>query len=296
MLTFGCVLRAAAQEGGAGNTTFRAEVGTGIEYDSNVSVTEVDAASGESDVAIFVDAGVAVKHRINDRTEVGLNYDFTQNRYDEFSEVNRQTHLLGVNGGYDLGRVSAGFSGYFIHSRLDGEAFLDYTRISPALSGFLSRRFFARGAYVYSERKIDQNSDRNADTSAWEGDLYFFWRGLRSYFNIGYRYRNEDADSEEFDFSSHSLKLRYIQRLQLLERDAKLEFAWRFEDRDYRSPTPEIGEERMDNRSRWKVDLEVQLNPSWYWQLYSGYGDYSSNLPRADFTQTVLGTRIDYRW
>ena len=31
-------------------------------------------------------------------------------------------------------------------------------------------------------------------------------------------------------------------------------------------------------------------------QFYSGYADYESNYPQADYGQTVVGSRFLYRW
>jgi hypothetical protein len=287
---------AAAQEGQKRAREWRGEVGVGAEYDTNVSVDEVDVTSGEADSAWLVDFELGVTQPLGKRTDLNLNYDFSQATYERFSRVDRQTHILGADVGTDLGKANSGISAYYINSRLDGEPFLEYLRVSPSLSGFLAKKWFARGAYVFSERTIEDRADRDATTHSGEADLYYFHRGLRSYFNIGYRYRDEDATAARFDFRSHGLKLRYIRRFDLFERQAKVELAWRFEARRYLSPTPSIGEDREDDRSRWKLDLEVPLTRRLALQTYASYGNYDSNLPRADFTQTIVGARLSYGW
>ena len=45
-----------------------------------------------------------------------------------------------------------------------------------------------------------------------------------------------------------------------------------------------------------KADLEWLLTPRVTWQLYYSYVDYVSNLPRADFIQTIMGTRLQFAW
>jgi hypothetical protein len=287
---------AAAQEGEQRSREWHGEIGVGAEYDTNVSVDEVDVTSGEADSAWLVDFELGVNQPLGKHSDLNLNYDFSQATYERFSRVDRQTHILGADIGTDLGKANTGVSAYYINSRLDGEPFLEYLRLSPSLSGFLAKKWFARGAYVYSERTIEDRADRDATTHSGEADLYYFHRGLRSYFNVGYRYRDEDATAARFDFRSHGLKLRYIRRFDLFERQAKVELAWRFEARRYLSPTPSIGEDREDDRSRWKLDLEVPLTRRLALQTYASYGDYESNLPRADFTQTIVGARLRYGW
>jgi len=287
---------AVAQEGEQRTREWHGEIGVGAEYDTNVSVDEVDVTSGEADSAWLVDFELGVNQPLGKHSDLNLNYDFSQATYEQFSRVDRQTHILGAAIGTDLGKANTGVSAYYINSRLDGEPFLEYLRLSPSLSGFLAKKWFARGAYVYSERAIEDRADRDATTHSGEADLYYFQRGLRSYFNIGYRYRDEDATAARFDFRSHGLKLRYIRRFDLFERQAKVELAWRFEARRYLSPTPSIGEDREDDRSRWKLDLEVPLTRRLALQTYASYGDYESNLPRADFAQAIVGARLRYGW
>ena len=137
---------------------------------------------------------------------------------------------------------------------------------------------------------------RNADTHTAEIDLYYFHRGLRSYLNFGYRYRDEDSVAPELSFSGHAVKLRYIRRVMFGQRQVKGEIAVRYEVRDYRADEPTIGEPREDDRLRIKMDAEIPLSNKLSWQLYYSYGDYVSNLPRADFTQTIIGTRLQWTW
>ena len=288
---------APAQDSGtSGKTRWSAEAGIGVEYDTNVSVDEVDLSSGQSDYAWVADFELGVRHRFSPKTQGSLNYDISQSRYNEFSSVDRLTQILGADLSREIGSASAGFSTYYIDSRLDGEDFLQYVRVSPSISGFLSRRWFGRGAYVYSERDIDQRPMRDAQTNTGEVDLYYFHRGLRSYANIGYRYRTEDAGAPELDFDAHALKLRYIRRFDLWDRRAKAEIAMRYEVRDYRFEEPTIEEPRNDDRLRWKLDFELPVTQRVTWQLYYSYGDYVSNLPRADFTQTIIGSRLQFAW
>lgn len=281
---------------GMPSPTFSAEIAVGAEYDSNVSVEEVDATSGESDHAIIVDLEVGMDQQLNERTDLSLSYDFSNSKYNEFSQVDRQTHILGADLAYDAGDLNTGISTYYINARLDGDGFLELWRVSPSVSGFISKRWFARGAYVFSDKSLDERPGRDANTHAGEADLYFFRTGLRSYFNLGYQYKDEDAEAARYDYQSHNIKLRYIHRLEVFSRLAKVELSWRYEDRNYRSETPSIGEDRDDNRNRWKVDLEYPINDQATVQLYGGYADYESNLPVADYYQTVFGTRFLYSW
>ena len=54
----------------AAGTEFSAEVGLGGEYDSNVSVDELDATSNESDYAYTVDADLGLDQQIRSKQRV----------------------------------------------------------------------------------------------------------------------------------------------------------------------------------------------------------------------------------
>ena len=272
------------------------EASAGLEYDSNVSVEEVDRSSNESDYAATFEAGIGAKQPLPLNTTLQLTYDFSTSLYKTFSEVNRQTHILGSAFAWKTEVIDSDLSLYYIHSRLDGDRFLELYRVSPALSGFLSRRWFARAAYVYQDKTIAERALRDATTNSGEFDLYFFARGLRQYVNLGYRYKDEDAQAAQLDFRSDSFKLRYVQRIDAWSKLLKLELSWRYEDRDYRSDTPSIGEKRRDDRHRLGVDLEIPLGERSAVQLYFGHGDYASNLQRVDYRQNIAGTRLLYRW
>ncbi len=298
----GCVLLAVPlswaekEADNTSDTQFDMELSIGGEYDSNVAVDEVDLSSSQSDYALTMNAKLEAHSSLSSKADLNLSYDYSQSLYKEFSEVNRQTHILGSNLALDMGKFDSGLSLYYIDSRLDHNKFLTFYRASPSVSGFISKKWFARGAYVYSNKSIERNSQRDAISNTAEFDIYYFHRGLRSYFNIGYQYKNEDAEAEEFDYWSGNAKLRYIRRFDLLEKVATLELAFRYEDRNYTSPTPSIGDDRADQRQRWRIDLEIPVIERGAIKLYASYGDYESNLPRADYDQSIIGMRFIYAW
>jgi hypothetical protein len=283
-----------AEEGGG--RQWSAELGVGVEYDSNVSVEEVDITASQGDYALTLDAGFALKQALSGRTNATLTYDFNQSNYKQFSQVDRQTHMLGLDLNVSLDGLNPGISLYYIDSRLDGSQFLQLSRASPYVSGFLSKKWFARGAYVYSDKTIHERPERDATSHSGEGDLYYFMRGLRSYFNFGYRYRNENAKADQYDYLSNAVKLRFIQRFEMFSRLTKLELAWRYEDRKYRSDTPSIGEKRHDQRNRLRVDFQIPVFERGAVQFFAGYANYDSNYPPAAYDQTLVGTGFLYNW
>jgi hypothetical protein len=286
----------AAVEGGDSGRSYYLELGAGGQYDSNVAVDELDLSSNESDYAVLLEAGLGLTQTFSEAAELDLWYDFSQSKYDEFSEVDQQSHFFGADLSVDVGPADLGLTGFHIRSSLDGDDFLALSRISPYVSGFIAKGWFARGAYLYSDKEIDISPGRDAEAHIGEADLYYFRDGTRSYFSIGYKYRNEDAVAARFDYSGHSVKLRYVQRFDWLGINQRLELSWRYLNRDYSSVTPSIGEKREDRRQTARMELKLPLNERATVEMYYAYSDYDSNLPSVDFHQHLAGARFNYRW
>lgn len=284
-------------EGGdKGKHEFSAEVRVGGEYDANVTVEEVNMSSGRGDYAALLGGQLEYKRKFGGGTDWSLSYDASQTLYDELSDLNRQTHILSTDVKVELAEVNLGASYHYVNSQLDGDDFLTLNRTSPYFSTFLSRQWFVRVAYVYTDKEVMERPERDANTGTGEADLYWFRSGLRSYFNLGYRYKDENARGARFDHRSNSLKLRYVQRFELFGRLAKLELAGRLEDRDYSSITPSIGEERDEQRYRVETELEIPVLGDAAVVLYHKYSDYDSNLERSNYSRHVAGARFLYRW
>lgn len=281
-------------------TTYSAEIAIGGEYDTNVTIDELDTSIRQGDYALTLDGKVGLRKYFTADTDMRLNYDFSQDMFQEFSRLNRQTHILGANLGVKMQPVDTGLSFFYVNSLLDGKGFLELYRVSPSLSGFINRKVFGRTAYVFADKSIEDRSERDAQTHTGELDLYYFARGLRSYFNVGYRFKTEHANLERLNYKAHAAKLRYIRRIDFNDKVLKLEMAYRYEERDYSGITPGIGSgegaERADQRHRWQVDLEYPLSNDSALQVYAGYSDYKSSFPISDYEQGVVGTRFLYRW
>ena len=275
---------------------FSAELSVGGEYNNNLSVDEIDVSSEQGDYALLLGGELEYRAELSEQTEWSLGYNFSQSLYDEFSQLDRQTHILSTDIDVEVGKARLGADYYYVDSRLDGNEFLNQHRISPSVSGFLAREWFLRGAWVYSDTELENNPARDADTHAAEIDVYYFVRGLRSYWNAGYRYKDEDAAAERFTFQSRGVKLRYVRRFDWLQRTCRAEFAWRFEDRDYDGVTASIGEERQDDRHRLRAELQVPFGERGTAEFYYDYSDYESNFPNADYDRQIAGVELRYRW
>jgi hypothetical protein len=285
---------AAAESEAAEESPFSFELGAGLEYDSNITVTELDTTSGEDDIAGTLDAGFSFDHEFNDATEFQLGYSFSENFHDEFSQFDIRTHLITADLVHNFGSVEAGIAYRFADADLDSEGFLSLRQISPYLTGYLSRDLMIRAEYVQTKLTFDSRGERDADVNSIGADLYYFLNGIQSYFVVGYRYEEENAEEAQFDFSGHNFRARYFYRFSSGSTSPRVRLAWDLEDRGYDVETPFIDARRDDRRMSLSAELEVPFNDSLSLEFGYEYNDNSSRLPSADYDQNLLYAML--RW
>lgn len=273
-------------------TSFSFEASAGVEYDSNISVIELDVSTASDDFAGVFEAGIGFEAELGQGTEIDLSYDFSQSLHDEFTQFDIQSHRGSIGIEHDFGRVSAGAAYIFADAALGGDGFLTLQQISPFVSGFLGKSVFIRAAYEYRDKNFKNRTDRDAEVHAGGADIFFFIDGIRTYLLGGYKYEDENTVADQFDFTGHNFKFRFVKRLPFRGRDAKLELGWRYEKRNYDSVTPSIGEVREDTRHKLKAELEIPVTDHVYVLVEYEYSDFSSNLPSADYTQNFAGLKV----
>lgn len=275
---------------------FSLELDGGAEYDSVVSLDELDLSSVDGDTAFLIDATAGYSQQLGETVELDLSYSYSIIDYQDIDEVDQDSHILSGDISKDLGNADIGLTGFYVNSELNDEDFLELGRISPYVSGFFADGWFARGAVVYSDKTNDVNPGRDASAAIAEIDLYHFPAGKPWYLNVGYKYRDEDATAARFDYIGNTFKARAVYRLSLWEKSARFELSFRRLDRDYSSITPSIGQERFDQRDRTNVEFQLSLTSSLDARIYYTYSDWESNLPSVNFHQHVAGLRLNYRW
>jgi len=274
------------------DSAFSAEASIGVEYDSNINVDEIDNNTGSDDIAAALDVDLEYDIDLSSDTVLSLGYNFSQTLHDDFTNFDLQTHFASADLSHDFGDVEPGVAYRFIHSRLGGDGFLTMHQVSPYVSAFLSDNLYARADYTYSDKNFLGRIDRDSKNHAGGADFYYFVNGVKTYFVAGYKYANENAVDPQFDYDAHQFKLRFSQRFPIASREAELKLGWRYETRNYDNVTPAIGVPRDDDRHRLQAELEVPINDTFFVRTDYEYGDYSSNLPTADYMQHLVGVYL----
>jgi opacity protein-like surface antigen len=269
--------------------------GTGIEYDSNVAVLELDTSTDAGDRSLLFDFGVGYDKPDSGRFDVQAGYDFSQSLHDDFDSFDVRIHRGSGTLSYDLGRVDLGATLQHAYAELDGNEFLTLQQISPYVSKLVGRRLFLRFAYAHSDKDFAGNPTRSANADALSADAYVFIDGLRTYLVFGFRVDDENAIDSQFDYAGDMLRAQLAKRLMAGERELTLRTSLRFENRDYDSPTLSIGNPRHDDRRQLELSLDVPLGQRTTAQVVYEHADNRSNLPSVDFAENVLSLKFRAR-
>ena len=266
----------------------------GLHYDSKLTVEELDEVQDTSDTAVVLDMDIDYEKRFKQGTDLRLGYSLSQKSYFHETEFNLQIHNVSLNIKQNFERFDVGLETYYVNSRLDNDEFLTFQHISPYFTTFLTRKLYLRGSYFYRDKTFAENPDRDGTVNAVDADFYYFIDGVRHYVVAGYRYEDEDTVSPSFDFIGNQVELRYVRRLELYgNHPARVRLDWRYEDRDYSSVTPSIGERRAEQRERWRLRLELPVNERLATLLSYEYRSQDSNLPSADFNENRVEVQLE---
>lgn len=288
--------RKVQQRGGTEPSALSVEVSAGVESDSNVSVNELDANTGEGDMATLVDVDLDYELALDADSDLRLGYGFSRTDYEDFGAFDLDSHLATAAIDHDFGTVDATAAYRLIHARLGGHDYLTMQQASPSIARFFGKKLFVRAEYTYSDRDFADIDPRDATVNAGGADLYWFLKGVRRYVVIGYRYRRENATDAQYDFDANDLKFRLTQRFRMLDRVAILKLGWLYEQRDYSALTPAIGRQRDDDRVRFDATLEIPLGEHFFTVLGYEHGGFSSNLPSADYEEDVVNIKVGLKY
>ncbi len=272
--------------------TFSGSVSAGIGSDSNVGIPELDQTTGEGDLSYLFSLEGNVEADASERLTLRAGYELAHTGYQDYDEFSLQTHRGSLEAVYDFDVVEAGLLYNYVHARLDGEGYLNYQQISPYVTHLAGDRVFLRGALEFTDKDFQTDDARDAEGQGVRGDVYYFIDGASQYVSLTGRVREEDANSDLFDFTGMSVDARYNQDFTVLDRSAELRIGGGYESREYDGVDPLISDARSDDILSAQTGLEFELAGPLALDVDYSYRDRQSNLPSADYDEHVAELRL----
>lgn len=277
---------AQAQEAASDTLEVSGSVEAGMEYNSNLSIQELESASGKSDNAAILEAEIDLSWQPGESWNIDSGYSYSGSRYQDIDAYDLDLHLLYIDISRDLGFFTLGGNYYFADATLDLEGFLTLHQYSVYIGKLFQNRYYLRGALNAADKKFDTITERDADNQGFSLDAFWFFDEGRSSLMLGYTFEDEDTRADAFDYRSDSIRLQYNKRFSLASKNTRLKLQYRWQDRNYSSITPVINEPRDDQQQIAEAELRISLldNVSLIGNLQRG--NYTSNLPSADYSET----------
>lgn len=272
------------------------ELAAGAERDSNLNVVELDQSSQESATAAVLKAKLDARWQASPRLKLQAGYSYAGRRYQEHEDFDLAIHKLSADASYDLGWFTPGLSHHVANAQLAGRDFLDLKQTSVHVSRLFNDRYYFRLAHTVQDKSFNEHPDRDADNRGFSADAFVFFNNARSFIALGGGSEDESANAEQFDYDGVTHHLSFSHKFTLGENDSKLHMGWRHWTRDYSGLTPELDEQRND--SGQVTDLEWELGLSKNMALLSKveFGQYHSNLPSADYDETLSSLLFKLRF
>ncbi len=269
-----------------------AELDLGMEYDSNLTVEELDRSTSTSDTALLLRGKLDGQWQASDKLSLRGGYSYLSRNYRDHSEFDLAIHQLYGDLSYEFEPATLGASHHYARARLDGSDLLDLHQTSLYASRLFDQRIFLRLAADFRDKQFDDRDARDAQSEGLSSDVYVFFNRARTYVSAGISGESEDAKGAEFDYDGWTLKSKVSHKFPLAEKTTQLSLAYRFEDRQYDHLHPLIGNERDDTRHTAKLEWEVGLNDHVAVISSLEYRDFHSNLESVDYTKNLASLAL----
>lgn len=264
----------------------------GAQYNSNVSVSELESATGQSDTSGKLDAGIDGNWQASERLSVNSGYSYSGQRYQDFDAFDLDLHLLYADISYELDAFSLGSNYYHADAKLGGDNFLALKQYSFYAGKLFAEQWFLRGALNFADKSFDDFAQRDADTEGLSLDAFWFFNQGRSSIVFGYAFDDEQARAAAFSYEADTVRLRYSHRFNLIGNETEIRLSTRLQDRSYKAVTPGLGAPRDDSQHITDARLEMSLMPSLAVAFELERGDYQSNLGSADYTENLASVSV----
>lgn len=286
-----CAYQASAQDD---DFQITGSLGLAGEYNDNVSVSELESATGESDTATAIDGAVDLNWQASQKTNVSAGYSLSSQHYSEFDDFDLDMHLLYADISHDLPFLTVGANHYFADARLGGDEFLTLNQSSIYAGKLINDRWYIRAALNASDKDFTGFSGRNAKTIGASVDTFLFFNQGKSSLLFAWAINDEDAEQSQFAYTSNTFRLRYSHDTTLWGKASEFSAGIRSQVRDYEGITPAIGQTRDDKQL--VADIAWNLNLTNHIATVAAFenGNYSSHLPSADYRENRIKLGLEF--
>lgn len=284
-------LLACAHMGVAAETlSVNGKLKAGMEYQSNVNISELEQASGESDTATVLEGEINAAWQVSDNVRLDSGYSINDKRYRNTSAYDSRLQLAFIDASYAFDNLTLGSSVYLAQADLDGSDFLALNQFSVYAMHNLSDSWFIRPSVVYADKDFAQFESRDASNKSANIDSFWFFQQGQRFISLGATYEDEDTLDKAFSYRAKSMNIRLSNQFDLWHVVQKIQLGMKLTQRDYALAIND--NKRNDIHQHIDAKWELNINSTFALLTSVEYGDYQSILTSADYDETRAGLML----
>ena len=276
------------------------------EYDSSVSLDQVDDVSRESDYANQLKWALGGKWQAHKNWQLATNYQGKQRAYDQFSEYDLEQHHLTLSSKLTFSGVGYSYRYDGVSAQIDGDDFLDFSQSTIAIDKLFDSSFFLRAALSKNKKDFIELEERNATATVIGLDsLAFFNRG-KSHLSFNVSVENEIAEADEYDNQTGNVSMGFQHKFTEAYFPTTFTSSVRYGRKHYDSfvianaiedeafpvglpPNTNVDDEtRVDGRTQWTTSLDIALSDWLGLMLKASYITNESNYAAVDYNERQM--------
>lgn len=271
-------------------------VAGGLHYEDNLVVESIDVVSTENDVALVGELSLDYRARPWNRTQIRTGYAFSQRLFRQQDEFDLQTHYGFIDLNRRLSDVTAGAVAGATYASVAGNPLLDKQGIRGYLSDLATRKIYWRADVGLDQTNIKTSAGRSNTGQRLDLAGFYFIDGPGHYIVLRYRYHQEQADSDLYDYYANRFNPGYVKRFTIAEsQPVRIRLDWRYEGRQYQEFDPGLSATRRDDRERWRLRIDTPVNEALSVQLKFEHRNYRSNNAALDFDDNRVEALLELK-
>jgi hypothetical protein len=289
------------------------------EYDSSVSLDQVDDISRESDYASKLKWALGGKWQVNDNLQLSTSYKGRKRVYDQFSEYDLEQHQLALSSKFTYSGIGYSYRYDGVTAQVDGEDFLNFNQSTVAVDKLFDSRFFLRGFVSKNTKDFMQLEERNASATIVGLDSLVFYNQGKSHLSFNISMENETAQEKLFDNKTGNVSMAYqhkfteallpttwtstvrygrkrydsfITSTVVAEEEEEEGFPIDLQPNDMADNESQTDETRVDERTQFTTRLDIELNDWLGLMVEASYINNDSNHAPVDYSERLMSVGI----
>lgn len=278
---------------GDGDLSF--SLGLTVSNSDNIAFLSGAGVSSDDDSSITLRGSANGKWQIGDNGRLSLDYAFSGTRYSAIGSRDNNLHLGTATYTHRVGVSVLGGSYAIGRYQLDGEDFLEIDVASLFFGTPGPWGWVLVGRYTATEKTFDaalSERDASADSVGISASRRFGDTRIR----LELSQAGEDASSDFLDNNSTTVSINLSQPLRLIDQPLRLSLTAGISERSYDRLDPYYGVTREDTRRRYQAALSREFDSGLSITGSASHLDSSSNLPSANYDQTIISFSINQRF